>query len=69
MKRRALVPIPMNDAQRVMSVHVKAGARPVVDFVPSDSRIKSLDFRFVFPDPSSGIPETIDELCREGCLA
>jgi hypothetical protein len=40
-----------------------------IDFVPSNSKIKSLDFRFVFPDPSSGIPETIEELRREGCLA
>jgi nucleoside-diphosphate-sugar epimerase len=38
------------------------------DFVPSNSKIKSLDFRFVFPDPSSGIPETIKELRREGYL-
>ena len=56
---------------------VKAGAGlgkdmvslPTVDFVPSNSKIKSLDFRFVFTDPSSGIPETIEELRREGCLA
>jgi len=55
---------------------VKAGARlgkdmvflPTVDFVPSNSKIKSLDFRFVFPDPSSGIPEAIEELRREGYL-
>ncbi len=39
------------------------------DFVPSNSKIKSLDFRFVFPDPRSGIPETIEELRREGYLA
>jgi nucleoside-diphosphate-sugar epimerase len=38
------------------------------DFVPSNSKIKSLGFRFVFPDPSSGIPETIKELRREGYL-
>jgi len=38
------------------------------DFVPSNSKIKSLDFRFVFPDPRSGIPETIKELRREGYL-
>lgn len=41
---------------------------PTVDFVPSNSKIKSLDFRFVFPDPRSGIPETIEELRREGYL-
>jgi UDP-glucose 4-epimerase len=41
---------------------------PTVDFVPSNSKIKSLDFRFVFPDPRSGIPETIKELRREGYL-
>ena len=40
----------------------------VFDFVPSNSKIKSLDFRFLFPDPSSGIPETIKELRREGYL-
>ena len=38
------------------------------DFVPSNSKIKSLDFRFLFPDPSSGMPETIKELRREGYL-
>ncbi|MGW8320945.1 MAG: hypothetical protein ACWGSD_05265 [Thermodesulfobacteriota bacterium] len=41
---------------------------PTVDFVPSNSKIKLLDFRFVFPDPRSGIPETIEELRREGYL-
>jgi len=38
------------------------------DFVPSNSKIKALDFRFLFPDPSSGIPETVGELRREGYL-
>jgi dihydroflavonol-4-reductase len=38
------------------------------DFVPSNSKIKSLNFRFRFPDPSSGIPETVEELRREGYL-
>ena len=38
------------------------------DFGPLNSKIKSLDFRFVFPDPDSGIPETIKELRREGYL-
>lgn len=38
------------------------------DFVPSNSKIKALDFRFLFPDPSAGIPETIQELRREGYL-
>ena len=38
------------------------------DFVSSNSKIKSLDFRFVYPDPSSGIPETVEELRREGYL-
>jgi hypothetical protein len=38
------------------------------DFVPSNSKIRSLDFRFAFPDPRSGIPETIEELHREGYL-
>jgi nucleoside-diphosphate-sugar epimerase len=51
---------------------VKAGAWIAAlgsfDFVPSNSKIKSLDFRFVHPDPSSGIPETIEELRREGYL-
>jgi UDP-glucose 4-epimerase len=41
---------------------------PTVDFVPSNSKIKSLDFRFVFPDPRSGLPETIEELRQEGHL-
>jgi nucleoside-diphosphate-sugar epimerase len=47
---------------------LRAGAWQTVDFVPSNSKIKSLDFRFVFPDPRSGIPETIEELRREGYL-
>ncbi len=47
---------------------VKTRAWMAVDFVPSNSKIKSLDFRFVFPDPRSGIPETIEELRREGYL-
>ena len=38
------------------------------DFEALNSKIKSLDFRFDFPDPGSGIPETIKELRREGYL-
>jgi nucleoside-diphosphate-sugar epimerase len=38
------------------------------DFVPSNSKIKALDFRFLFPDPGTGIPETVQELRREGYL-
>jgi nucleoside-diphosphate-sugar epimerase len=38
------------------------------DFVPSNGKIKSLGFRFLCPDPGSGIPETIEELRREGYL-
>lgn len=38
------------------------------DFVPCNSKIKSLDFRFLFPDPGSAIPKTITELRREGYL-
>jgi len=130
MNRSPVVPIPMDDTRRVMSVHVKDVVRaasfvaekedtageeynitddgryssraflallaealdkrtlpvpralakvgawlgkdmvsfPTVDFVPSNSKIKLLDFRFVFPDPRSGIPETIEELRREGYL-
>ncbi len=56
------VPVP---ASRSL---LKGGAWLTVDFVPSNSKIKSLDFRFVFPDPRSGIPETIEELRREGYL-
>jgi nucleoside-diphosphate-sugar epimerase len=40
----------------------------VFDFVPSNSKIKALDFRFLFPDPGTGIPETVQELRREGYL-
>lgn len=38
------------------------------DFVASNSKIKALGFRFVRPDPRSGIPEAIEELCRERYL-
>lgn len=38
------------------------------DFVSCNSKIKSLDFRFLFPDPGSAIPRTITELRREGYL-
>jgi nucleoside-diphosphate-sugar epimerase len=38
------------------------------DFVASNSKIKSLGFRFACPDPASGIPETIEQMRREGTL-
>ncbi len=47
---------------------LQAGSWLSVDFVPSNSKIKSLDFRFEYPDPRSGIPETVEELHREGYL-
>jgi nucleoside-diphosphate-sugar epimerase len=47
----------------------KEGVRYITfDFVASNSKIKALGFRFLCPDPRSGIPETIEELRREGYL-
>lgn len=51
---------PWLDKQRVHTI--------TFDFVASNSKIKALGFRFVCPDPRSGIPETIEELRREGYL-
>ncbi len=38
------------------------------DFVTSNRKIRSLGFRFLYPDPRPGIEETIQELRREGYL-
>jgi dihydroflavonol-4-reductase len=67
-KRTLPVPVPRALAKVGAWLGKDMVSFPTVDFVPSNSKIKLLDFRFVFPDPRSGIPETIEELRREGYL-
>ena len=38
------------------------------DFIPSNKKIKSMGFRFLYPDPALGIPETVESYRLEGYL-